>query len=166
MTYKLRFFLVLILFLISVANFAQGVRLSDSPGDPADPSALLEIRSTTQGLLLSRMTQEERDAIPNPAMGLVIYNTATNCINVFNGTDWTELCNLIEPSLEVEVQLMTTEQRDNISNPSAGLTILNTTTGCTNIFDGSTWLEFCSPVPLSPEVEIQLMTTVQRDAII
>jgi hypothetical protein len=38
-------------------------------------SAALEIKSTTQGLLISRMTQTQRNAIVSPAIGLMIYQT-------------------------------------------------------------------------------------------
>jgi uncharacterized protein (TIGR02145 family) len=36
------------------------------------------------------MTTEERDSIPNPAAGLIIFNTDTHCINFFNGAEWVE----------------------------------------------------------------------------
>ncbi len=42
-----------------------------------DPSAILDLTSTTGGLLIPRMTSAERDLIPNPAEGLMIYNLET-----------------------------------------------------------------------------------------
>lgn len=39
------------------------------------PSAKLDIQSTTKGVLLSRMTQAQRNAISNPALGLLIFQT-------------------------------------------------------------------------------------------
>ena len=53
-----------------------------------DNSALLDLESTTQGLLLPRMTTTERNAISSPATGLLIYNTTTNTLNFYNGTSW------------------------------------------------------------------------------
>jgi hypothetical protein len=45
-------------------------------GTPSpDNSALLDMTSSSKGLLLPRMTQLERDAITNPANGLLIYQT-------------------------------------------------------------------------------------------
>tara|TARA_B100000886_G_scaffold33020_1_gene20570 strand:- start:186 stop:1466 length:1281 start_codon:yes stop_codon:yes gene_type:complete len=40
-----------------------------------DPSAALEISSTEKGLLIPRMSKAQRDAIPTPATGLMIYQT-------------------------------------------------------------------------------------------
>jgi hypothetical protein len=50
-----------------------------------EPSALLEVKSNTQGFLPPRMDEGERDAIAAPALGLMIYNTSTNEVNVFTG---------------------------------------------------------------------------------
>ena len=54
----------------------------------ADASATLELKSTTRGFLLPRMTTAQRDLIVSPKAGLVIYNTTTNLINFHNGTVW------------------------------------------------------------------------------
>jgi hypothetical protein len=51
-------------------------------------SSILTMESTTQGFLPPRMTSTQRDAIASPAEGLVIYNTTTNLLNVYNGTMW------------------------------------------------------------------------------
>lgn len=57
-------------------------------------SALLDITSTTQGVLLPRMTTTQRDAISSPARGLIIYNTTTNKLNFYNGTAWEAVTSL------------------------------------------------------------------------
>ena len=40
-----------------------------------DPSAALDITSTTKGLLIPRMTNAQRQAISNPAAGLQVFVT-------------------------------------------------------------------------------------------
>lgn len=51
-----------------------------------DPSAILQIDSTTQGVLLPRMNTTS--GITTPAVGLMIYNTTTNTINVYTASGW------------------------------------------------------------------------------
>ena len=56
-----------------------------------DASALVTMKSTTQGFLPPRMTTTERDAISTPAAGLMVYNTTTNKAQCYNGTAWQDL---------------------------------------------------------------------------
>ncbi|WP_396179665.1 hypothetical protein [Flavobacterium sp.] len=51
-----------------------------------DGSALLDIVSTSKGLLPPRLTTAQRNAIVNPAQGLIIYNSTLSCIQVNDGT--------------------------------------------------------------------------------
>lgn len=45
-------------------------------GNPApNASAILDVASTTKGMLIPRMTQAQRDAIATPATGLLVYQT-------------------------------------------------------------------------------------------
>lgn len=55
----------------------------------AAASALVEMVSTTQGLLPPRMTEAQRDLIGTPAEGLVIFNTDDDELNVYAGGAWT-----------------------------------------------------------------------------
>lgn len=60
-----------------------------------EASSLLDLSSTTKGILLPRMTTLQQAAIVNPAKGLVIFNTTTNQIETNKGENssnvmWTE----------------------------------------------------------------------------
>jgi hypothetical protein len=57
-------------------------------------SAITEMNSTTKGFLPPRMTTVQRNAIAAPAIGLVIFNTTTNCLNFFMGSGWNETCGI------------------------------------------------------------------------
>jgi hypothetical protein len=57
----------------------------------ANSKAVLELISTTKGFLPPRMTGTERDAISSPTTGLLVYNTSTNKMNVYNGSSWVEV---------------------------------------------------------------------------
>ena len=76
-------FFGLLLLLIPITLNAQ-IKMGDRPL-VIDPNAILEIESNKQGILLPRMTTEERDAaftseVPN---GLLIFNTETERFEVF-----------------------------------------------------------------------------------
>lgn len=54
-----------------------------------EPSAIIDLRSTTQGLLPPRMTNAQRNAIVTPAAGLIIYQTdGTKGWYGWDGTSW------------------------------------------------------------------------------
>jgi len=69
-------------------NFLQQVGIG---GTSPNPHAILDLGSTTQGFLPPRMTTAQRDAIPTPPAGLIIYNTDTNKLNLFTGTVWEQV---------------------------------------------------------------------------
>src|SRR5947207_1786445 len=55
-----------------------------------DPSSLLEIVSTSKGILISRMNKSQRDAIATPSTGLLIYQTnSTPGFYYYDGSKWT-----------------------------------------------------------------------------
>lgn len=60
-------------------------------GNNPDNSAMLDIQSTTKGLLIPRMTTAQRDAIINPAQSLLIYNTTTKCLEVWENSQWNQI---------------------------------------------------------------------------
>ena len=51
-----------------------------------NPSAALDIVSTSQGILIPRMTTAQRTAITTPAEGLLVYDTTLKCISQNAGT--------------------------------------------------------------------------------
>lgn len=56
-----------------------------------DASAMLDVTSTTRGLLPPRMTTAQRDAIASPANGLILYNSTTSKLQVRAGGAWVDL---------------------------------------------------------------------------
>ena len=62
-------------------------------GTPApNTSSVLDLSSTNKAFLPPRMTTTQRDAIVSPVAGMVIFNTTTNCIEVFRVGGWYNLC--------------------------------------------------------------------------
>ena len=57
-----------------------------------DPSSMLDIQSTEKGLLIPRMTLVERNNIPSPAQGLMVYQTDnTPGFYYYNGSTWSAI---------------------------------------------------------------------------
>jgi hypothetical protein len=73
--------------LFSHLAFSQGIFIGETGGN-ADPSAMIDISSTSRGALIPRMTTAQRDAIPSPADGLQIFNTTTRCLEIFISPIW------------------------------------------------------------------------------
>jgi hypothetical protein len=67
-------------------NYLAGA-LGIGTTSPASTS-ILDITSTTKGILIPRMTLAQRDAITSPATGLQIYNTTSNVFQYYNGSSW------------------------------------------------------------------------------
>jgi hypothetical protein len=76
---------------VSIKASAQGMAINTS-GTKADSSAILDVSSTTQGMLVPRMLASQRTAIYNPKAGLLVYQTdGTAGFYFYNGTAWTSL---------------------------------------------------------------------------
>ncbi|MEI6142508.1 MAG: hypothetical protein WCP85_24745, partial [Mariniphaga sp.] len=71
---KRKLFLLASVLICIIQCYAQNVGINDDGSTP-DNSAMLHIKSTSKGLLIPRMTETERNAIVNPADGLLIYQT-------------------------------------------------------------------------------------------
>ena len=72
--------------LLSSASFAQ-VAISND-GSPPDNAAMLEVKSSTKGILPPRMTTTQMNSIASPAAGLMVFNITLSTICWFNGTTW------------------------------------------------------------------------------
>lgn len=78
-------FAVAIVLLASTGLYAQTGIGTLTP----DPSSVVDITSTTKGLLIPRMTTAERNNIASPAVGLLVFDTTTNTLYVNDG-GWQE----------------------------------------------------------------------------
>ena len=84
-------FLAIAIILFALNTNAQSVAINND-GSTADPSAILDLKSTNQGVLVPRLTQTQRTAIATPATGLMVYQTdGTAGFYFYNGTAWTTL---------------------------------------------------------------------------
>ncbi len=103
--------------MVGILSYYQSVVHSQNVGvGTATPnaSAMLDVSSTTKGLLLPRMTTVQRDAIVAPNIGLIIYNLQDSCFNIFNGTTWTSDCQVKNNGYET-VPILEWQQKANLS---------------------------------------------------
>lgn len=73
-----------------IARFDGSGRLGIGTTSPS-ASALLDITSTTRGVLLPRMSTAQINAIASPANGLMVYNTTLNKLCVFENGAWRQV---------------------------------------------------------------------------
>jgi uncharacterized protein (TIGR02145 family) len=96
MTMKNHFLLCIVIILFSGNPLFAQVSLTND-GSSADPSAMLDVKSTTRGLLIPRMSTTERNNIISPVEGLMIFNLTTGCFEAFNaGTSGWETIHCFE----------------------------------------------------------------------
>jgi len=84
-----RIILVTIAFGFTIITKAQSVAIN-TDGSTASNSAMLDVKSTTKGLLIPRMSKAQRNAIAAPATGLMIFQNAPDSTGIYyyNGTRW------------------------------------------------------------------------------
>ena len=64
---------------------AQNIGINNTGATP-DPTAMLDISSSDKGLLIPRMNTSQRLVIPQPAIGLMVFDSTINSFMVFDTT--------------------------------------------------------------------------------
>lgn len=126
-------FLILLFFTkISIAQ----VGINENNSSP-DASAMLDIASTDKGILIPRMTIDQRLAISNPAIGLLVYQTdSVSGFYFYEDNFWTFLINdknntvIHDSDNDTRIQVEENEDEDVIRFYVAGAERMN--------FDGKT----------------------------
>ncbi|MFH2096881.1 MAG: tail fiber domain-containing protein [Bacteroidota bacterium] len=89
----IRLFIPFVLLLgFSIPVLAQNTAITDDDAYTADPSAMLDVKSVTKGLLVPRLTSAQRTAISSPANGLLVYDITINGFYFYKtATGWTQI---------------------------------------------------------------------------
>ncbi|MCX6306416.1 MAG: hypothetical protein NT040_15750 [Bacteroidetes bacterium] len=163
----------LFLFLFTGFNVIAQVGINADGSDP-DQSAMLDVKSTSMGILFPRLSNADRNVIPSPVTGLLIYNISTNLLNYFNGSQWVQIStsvttvttgsvhpgggvsinispnSLPDGSAMLDVNnpsrgiLIPRTIPDSIAIPARGLILYNVATNRINYFNGNAWKELCA----------------------
>jgi hypothetical protein len=78
-------FLTIIAIAITAICGAQSILIG---GTTLNTRAIMEVRSTTKGVLIPRMTTTQRLAIPSPVAGLMVYDISRQALYGYDGTAW------------------------------------------------------------------------------
>ena len=76
--------------MLSMNSFSQGVGINNDESD-ADPSAMLDVKSSDKGFLMPRMLKEQVLIITNPAEGLLVFATDISSFMYYTNGRWNEL---------------------------------------------------------------------------
>ena len=142
--------LLIVLWSSMTMVIAQNVGVNADGSAPAN-SAMLDVKSTTKGFLLPRMTQAQRDAIPSPENGLMVF--CTDCgeigtLSVYSNGSWSNYnndCPLGAPTNNGSGNLTPNSIYWKWNAPSSGVATgykVNTTNDLSSATDKGNNLEF------------------------
>ncbi len=92
-TFTMKYLLFLTVILLTVCSqnsYSQSLSVNTT-GTAANISSILDVSSTSKGMLIPRMTTAQKTAITTPATGLQVYDTDLNQFYFYNGTAWTAI---------------------------------------------------------------------------
>lgn len=149
--------LIVMSLLMVASSFAQNVGINNDGTSP-DGSAMLDVKSTTKGMLVPRMNLAQRDQISSPATGLLVFQTDnTPGFYFYDGTQWKSVVNgaetdpvftawnkstgiTISESQISDLQTYMTAEVD--PAVTANFDFQNSVSGDLLQFDGSKWVKF------------------------
>jgi hypothetical protein len=88
---------LILLFSMLVAAANGQVSITSNNSAP-HPSAMLDVKSSTKGVLVPRMSTSDRNMIATPAKGLMVYDTTVNSFFFFNGAAWLNISGSTTPN--------------------------------------------------------------------
>ncbi|MBK6633798.1 MAG: hypothetical protein IPG38_05345 [Chitinophagaceae bacterium] len=83
--------ILLLLSALFVSNMVSAQSLAiNTDGSTANASALLDVKSTSKGLLIPRMSKTDRTGIAAPATGLLVFQNAPDSLGFYyyDGIKW------------------------------------------------------------------------------
>lgn len=86
-------------------------------------SSMLDVQSNAKGVLIPRMLTSERDAISNPANGLLVFDTTSNSFWYYKTDTWKELVgsnSLVDADGDTKIEVEKTTDVDEINFTTSG----------------------------------------------
>ena len=111
------------------------VKIGDNPS-LIDVNSILELESNNKALVITRLNNLEMNALI-PLHGALVYNTDAQCVFVFDGSIWKNLCD--EPNISIASTSPT--------NNNIGDFWFNNSNNIVSIWNGTQWL----PININPK---------------
>ncbi|MBV7441648.1 hypothetical protein KRX57_09460 [Weeksellaceae bacterium TAE3-ERU29] len=83
--------LLFTLFAVCTANGQVLIDDTQNSNESPDPKAILELRSTSKGLLLPRLSTSTIEGMQNPQAGMMVFDKQKKVFKGYNGTEWVVL---------------------------------------------------------------------------
>ena len=134
-----KIFILLLTVFITQTVFSQVA--VNSSGSAADASAMLDVSSTSKGMLVPRMTTSQRTAISSPATGLLVFDTTTKSFWFYDGgsSSWVEIkssnnnTELADADNDTKIQVEKNADNDKIHFTTGGTDYFTMQNGRLNI---------------------------------
>ena len=83
---------VIALLILNFSYFLTNAQISiNEDGSNPDASSILDVKSADKGMLIPRMDSASKNAISNPAIGLLVYDTDTQTFWYYDNSQWNEI---------------------------------------------------------------------------
>ncbi len=124
-------------YLLNTINGQVGI---NADGSSPNASSMLDVKSTTKGILIPRLTTTQRNNINAPATGLMIYNSSTNAFNFYNGTVWIAITagntnEIVDADNDTKIQVEKNADEDIIRFDAGGVEYMTLSDGKLNILN-------------------------------
>lgn len=110
------------------------VKVGDNPS-LINSNSILELESNNKVLVITRLSETQMNAL-SPLHGALVYNTDAECVFVFDGMLWKNLCD--EPNINIS--------NTSPTNNNTGDFWFNSANNMVSIWDGTQWL----PININP----------------
>jgi len=131
-----------LIFLLVISQLSLNAQVAiNTDASLPDPSAMLDVKSTTKGMLVPRVTTALRTAFPSPADGLLVYDTDTKGFWYYmGGTGWQQILIVGGTStfaIPFSATVNSASTLFSLTNPGTGMALSGSSTGTTGIYGSS-----------------------------
>lgn len=137
-------FILLFSFGIFCVSLKSQVAINTSS---ADASSILDISSSSKGLLIPRLTNTQMNAISTPATGLMVYNTTASALYYYNGRNWVSREDRVTAKVDDGVAVQLDNLRAMMSTTNGQRSLMIATVSGSITISGTSEQRYLSTIP-------------------